>query len=205
MPRHLWWQSLLSDLVKTNVPGLLNAACHGDSAADVQLSVELYGQLRRIAAAKMAHEQPGQTIQPTALVHEAWLRLVDDEGRTHFTNRAHFFGSAAEAMRRILVDRARRRQAVRHGGGQCALDIAEIEIVAPTKDDGELLALHEALEELAKVYPRQAELVKLRYFAGFTMDAASTLLGISVPTAKRDWTFAKAWLYRAITQSRLDT
>ena len=163
-------------------------------AAD-QLLVLVYSELRRVAAAKMAHEAPGQTLQPTALVHEAWMRLGGDSQR--WENRAHFFGAAAEAMRRILIDRARRQRAVRHGGGGEHVDVEEVEIAAPAKDD-ELLAVHEALEKLAAHDARKAELVKLRYFAGLSIDEAAGVLGISAPTAKRDWAYARAWLFAQI-------
>ena len=176
---------------------LLDTLQEGDPVAADQLLVLVYSELRRLAAAKMAREAPGQTLQPTALVHEAWLRLGGDGQR--WENRAHFFGAAAEAMRRILIDRARRKLAARHGGGQPRIEADEIEIAAPTEKDDELLAVHEALGQLAAHDPRKAELVKLRYFAGLTIDEAADVLGISPPTAKRDWTYARAWLFRAIS------
>jgi len=154
----------------------------------------VYAELRKIAGAKMAREQPGQTLQPTALVHEAWMRLGDQT----FENRAHFFGAAAEAMRRILVDRARRNAYVKHGGGAEHVDLAEVDIAAPIADNDELLAVHDALEQLAERDPRVAQLVKLRYFAGLSFEETAEVLGISVTTAKRDWSFARAWLHRAI-------
>ena len=141
----------------------------------------------------MAGERPGQTLQPTALVHEAWLRL----GEQGFENRAHFFGAAAEAMRRILVDRARRRKCSKHGGGLEHLELEEMELAAPIDGD-ELLAVHEALDRLAEHDTRKAELVKLRYFAGLSFEESAALLGVSVPTAKRDWSYARAWLHQAI-------
>ena len=154
----------------------------------------VYAELRQIAAAKMAREQPGHTLQATALVHEAWLRLGDGV----FENRAHFFGTAAEAMRRILVDRARRKNSRKHGGGVEHRDIDEMEIAMPLGDDDEMLAVHEALNRLATYDPRKAELVKLRYFAGLSFEEAAEVLGISVRTAARDWDFARAWLHREI-------
>ena len=178
---------------------LLDTLQEGDPVAADQLLVLVYSELRRLAAAKMSREAPGQTLQPTALVHEAWLRLGGDGQR--WENRAHFFGAAAEAMRRILIDRARRKLAARHGGGQQRLDADEIDIAAPAKDDAELLAVHEALDQLAAHDTRKAELVKLRYFAGLTIDEAADILGISAPTAKRDWTYARAWLFREIGSS----
>ena len=178
---------------------LLDTLQEGDPVAADQLLVLVYSELRRLAAAKMSREAPGQTLQPTALVHEAWLRLGGDGQR--WENRAHFFGAAAEAMRRILIDRARRKLAARHGGGAPHVDVAEIDIAAPGKDD-ELLAVHEALDALATHDARKAELVKLRYFAGLTIDEAADVLGISAPTAKRDWTYARAWLFREIEGGR---
>src|SRR5216117_3638899 len=138
----------------------------------------------------MAQERPNQTLQPTALVHEAWLRLVGDENQK-WNGRAHFFGAAAEAMRRILIENARRKHAVRHGGGQARLDINEIEIAADVKDD-ELLAVSDALEKFAARDKQKAELVKLRYFVGLTTEEAAEVLGISVPTADRWWNFSRA-------------
>ncbi|HUJ44592.1 MAG TPA: sigma-70 family RNA polymerase sigma factor [Opitutaceae bacterium] len=169
----------------------------GDPQAADRLLPLVYDELRRIAAGKMAREPAGQTLQPTALVHEAWLRLGGDEQPT-WQNRAHFFGAAAEAMRRILIDRARRRCALRHGGGQERVDIDDLELAAGTENDDQLLAIHEALDELAARDPQKAELVKLRYFAGLTIEEAALALGISEPTAKRWWTFARTWLYQEI-------
>jgi RNA polymerase sigma factor (TIGR02999 family) len=153
----------------------------------------VYQELRKLAAHKMAQETPGQTLQPTALVHEAWLRLGAD-AQPPWKNRAHFFAAAAEAMRRILVERARRRTALKRGGGadRVRLDEAEIPLLAP--DDERLLAVDEVLEQLAAINPRQAELVKLRYFAGMTFEEAASVLGIAVPTAKEWWAYSRAWL-----------
>jgi RNA polymerase sigma factor (TIGR02999 family) len=173
---------------------LLDALRHGAPDAAGALLAQVYAELRQLARAKMAREQPGHTLQPTALVHEAWLKLGDQR----FENRAHFFGAAAEAMRRILIERARRKLAARHGAGAEHVDADEIEIAAPTPKDDELLAVHEALDALAAHDPRKAELVKLRYFAGLTIEEAADVLGISAPTAKRDWTYARAWLHREI-------
>ncbi len=169
----------------------------GDPQAADRLLPLVYDELRRIAAAKMARESAGQTLQPTALVHEAWLRLGGDEQPT-WQNRAHFFGAAAEAMRRILIDRARHRRALRHGGGLQRVDINDLELAASPEDDDQLLAVHEALDKLAAQDPPKAELVKLRYFAGMTIEEAALALGISAPTAKRWWTFARTWLYQEI-------
>jgi RNA polymerase sigma factor (TIGR02999 family) len=168
---------------------LLDAIHRGEPDADGALLEHVYSELRQIARAKMAREQPGHLLQPTALVHEAWLRLGDQR----FENRAHFFGAAAEAMRRILVEAARRKHAARRGGGQAGLDADAAEIVAPVPDD-ELLAVHEALDRLAAVDPEKAELVKLRYFAGLSIEETAAALAISPRTAKRHWTYARAWL-----------
>lgn len=162
-------------------------------SAAAELLPLVYEELRQLASHRMAREAPGQTLQPTALVHEAWLRLGGSDQQT-WQNRAHFFGAAAEAMRRILIDRARRKLAARHGGRQERVDLDEIDIAAPTPDD-ELLAVSDALERFEKIDPAKAQLVKLRYFAGLTNEEAAPLLDISVPTAKRWWTYARAWLY----------
>lgn len=184
---------------RTVITHLLAAESNSTEAAE-QLLALVYGELRALARAKMAREQPGQTLQPTALVHEAWLRIVDAEGQARFANRAHFFGAAAEAMRRILIDRARRKLAARHGGGLERVDAEAVDIAAPTADDAELLAIHEALDALTVHEPRKAELVKLRYFAGLSIEETANVLAISTATAKRDWTYARAWLFRKIKQ-----
>jgi RNA polymerase sigma factor (TIGR02999 family) len=176
---------------------LLNAIDSGDPKAADQLLPLVYQELRHLAASKMAHEAAGHTLQPTALVHEAWLRLVGNEAPT-FQNRAHFFAAAAEAMRRILIERARRRQAVRHGGGQQRVDLEQVDMPFPADDD-QLLALNEALDQLAAAHPLEAEVVKLRYFVGLTHDEAADALGISVRTAKYYWAHARAWLFQEIT------
>ncbi len=180
----------------SDVTRVLNAIERGDPVAADELLPLVYGELRKLAAQKMAHEAPGQTLQPTALVHEAWLRLTGNEN-VRWDGRAHFFAAAAEAMRRILIDNARRKQRLRHGGGQDRVDLQEVDIAAPA-DDEELLAVNEALEKLAARSPAKAELVKLRYFAGLTIEEAAEVLGISAPTAKRHWTYSRAWLYREI-------
>jgi RNA polymerase sigma factor (TIGR02999 family) len=177
----------------SDVTRILQSVTGGDAAAADELLPLVYGELRKLAAAKMANEAPNQTLQPTALVHEAWLRLTGGQ-ETKWHGRAHFFGAAAEAMRRILIENARRKQALRHGGGQQRLDVADVEIAAPAKDD-ELLAMDEALEKFAAVDKPKAELVKLRYFAGLTIEETAQILGISTPTAKRWWTYARAWLF----------
>ena len=178
----------------SQVTQLLQAIDRGDSKSADELLPLLYEELRKLAASKMARETPGQTLQPTALVHEAWLKLVGGSS-PRFNDRAHFFGAAAEAMRRILIDRARRKAALRHGGGQQRVDVDEIEIAAPAQDD-QLLAVHEALEKFAALDAPRAELVKLRFFAGLTLEESAAVLGISEPTAKRWWSYSRAWLFQ---------
>lgn len=174
----------------------------GNSQAAEQLLALVYDELRRLAAAKMARERPGHTLQPTALVHEAWLRLGGD-AQPAWQNRRHFFGAAAEAMRRVLIANARRKHAARRGldARHLDLDDPETEIVTPVAGE-ELLRVHEALDRLAVEDPRKAELVKLRYFAGLSIEEAADALGISERTAKRDWTYARAWLGEAIERMR---
>ena len=171
---------------------ILNRVEQGDPQAAGQLLTLVYAELRKLAAAKMAHESPGQTLQATALVHEAWLRLGGDQ-QPSWQNRAHFFASAAEAMRRILIDRARSRQAQRHGGGLVRLNADDLDLAA-APDDERVLALNDALEKFALAEPQKAELVKLRYFAGLTIEEAARTLDVSEPTAKRWWAYARAWL-----------
>ena len=167
---------------------------HREVGAADRLLRLVYDELRRVAAGKMALERAGATLQPTALVHEAWLRLGGDQ-QPSWENRAHFFGAAAEAMRRILIGHARRRRAQRRGGGQSHFDIDDLELTTPMEDD-RLLAVNDALEQLSAVHPSKAELVKLRYFVGLTIEDAAKTLGISEATAKRWWAFARAWLHR---------
>ncbi len=178
-----------------DVTRILNAIRSGKPSEGDELMAAVYRELRGMAREKMACEPSGLTLQATALVHEAWLRL----GEQSFENRAHFFCAAAEAMRRILVERARRKAAAKHGAGAVHCNISEMEIAAPIADDDELLAVQEALEGLARHDGRKAELVKLRYFAGLSFAEAADVLGISVITAKRDWGYARAWLHHAIT------
>ena len=162
----------------------------------------LYQELRRLAAGLLARERPGQTLQATALVHEVWLRVQGDASQ-RWESRRHFFAAAAEAMRRILIDNARRKQAARHGGGlhRSEREPDDLPIAGGAPDD-ELLAVHEALDALAGHDPRKAELVKLRYFVGLTLEEAAVALGISERTAKRDWTYARAWLYLEIARRK---
>ena len=176
---------------------LLDAIHRGEPAAPSALLAQVYAELRQLARAKMARENTGHTLQPTALVHEAWLRLGDQS----FENRAQFFSAAPEAMRRILIDRARRKLSARQGGGAEHVDADGIDIAAPNAKDDELLAVHEALDALAAHDPRKAELVKLRYFVGLTIEQGAEVLNISAPTAKRDWTYSRTWLYREISQA----
>jgi RNA polymerase sigma factor (TIGR02999 family) len=182
------------------VTRILNRLPANDPTAAASLLPLVYEELRKLARAKMANELPNHPLHATALVHEAYLRLVGND-RVAWANRAHFFGAAAEAMRRILIDHARRRQAQRHGGGKEHVPVEEISIAAPA-DDEELLAVHDALEKLAAHDAEKAELVKLKYFVGLTTEEAANVLGLSEPTAKRYWAYARAWLFREITQSR---
>ncbi len=175
---------------------LLPQAEPGDSTPASRLLPLVYDELRRLAAQKMAREGPGQTLQATALVHEAWLRL-GAESQPQWHDRSHFFAAAAEAMRRILIENARRKKAMRHGGGWAREDIASLEL-ASAMDDEQLLAVDEALDRLAIQDPLKAELVKLRFFAGLTMEEAATALSLSESTAKRQWTYARAWLFREL-------
>jgi RNA polymerase sigma factor (TIGR02999 family) len=178
---------------------ILNAIEQGDPSAAEQLLPLVYDALRQLAAQRLAHEQPGQTLQATALVHEAYLRLVDVDEAQHWNSRRHFFAAAAEAMRRILVERARTRRSVKRGGGREQLDLEDLTIASPERPD-ELLALDEALTRLAAVEPQAAELVHLRYFAGRTMSEAADLLGLSLRSSHRLWAYAKAWLLQELKQ-----
>lgn len=179
-----------------DVTRILNELDHGDSKAAEELLPLVYEELRKLAGHRMAQEAAGHTLQPTALVHEAWLRLVNAENQT-WQNRAHFFAAAAEAMRRILIDRARRKQALRHGGGQQRVDLEDVDLATQSADD-QLLVVNEALDKFAEQDKLKAELVKLRYFVGMTIEEAAQVLGISEPTAKRYWAYARAWLFREI-------
>ncbi len=183
----------------SDVTRILSAIERGEPHAAEELLPLVYGELRRLAAAKMVRLASGQTLQPTALVHEAYLRLV---GHTmpEWDGRAHFFAAAAEAMRRILIENARRKAALRHGGGQQRVDVEDIQIAAELKDD-EMLAVNEALEIFAARDPQKAELVKLRYFVGLTVEEAAEVLGISATMAKRHWAYARVWLLREIRKT----
>jgi RNA polymerase sigma factor (TIGR02999 family) len=175
---------------------ILDRVQQGDPHAAEELLPLVYDELRKLAAAKMASEAPGQTLQPTALVHEAWLKLAA-QGRDYFAGRSHFFAAAAEAMRRILIDRARRRLRARHGGGleRLPLDGAQL---AAQEDDQQLLEVHEAIDELAREDPVKAEVVKQRFFVGLSDSETAQVLGISERTVERHWSYAKAWLFREI-------
>jgi RNA polymerase sigma factor (TIGR02999 family) len=182
---------------------LLQNAARGDTAAAERILPIVYDELRKLAAAKMARESGGQTLQPTALVHEAWLRLGADQ-QPAWESRAQFFAAAAEAMRRILIENARRRRAARHGGGlERASPADELNQVASLQADDELLAVHDALDALAQHDPRKAELVKLRYFVGLELSEIAQVMGVSERTVNRDWGYARAWLFNAIKQARL--
>jgi RNA polymerase sigma factor (TIGR02999 family) len=178
---------------------LLNAIERGDPKATDELLDLVYQELRQLATRKLAQEPPGQTLQATALVHEAWLRLIGSENPS-FANRGHFYCAAAEAMRRILIERARRRRTRRHGGGYERIALEDCDLVAPQADD-ELLALHETLDKLAREFPVQAEVVKLRYFGGRTNEEVAQILDISLSTVKNYWAFARAWLLQEIKDS----
>ena len=180
-----------------DVTQILAAAQSGDPAAAADLLPLVYDELRRLAAVRIGAEKPGQTLQPTALVHEAYVRLVGASGGPNWTDRGHFFGAAAEAMRRILVESARRKGRVRHGGRLTRHDVARLDVPAVAPDD-DVLAVDDALTGLAAEAPDKAELVKLRYFAGLTLEQAAACQGVSLATAKRRWAVARAWLYDAL-------
>jgi RNA polymerase sigma factor (TIGR02999 family) len=184
--------------IMSDVTRILSAIEQGDPQAAEQLLPLVYDELRRLAAQKLAQEKPGQTLQATDLVHEAYLRLVGGEPDAHWNSRGHFFAAAAEAMRRILVDQARRKRSQRRGGmhGRCELrDDDRVEIPV----DDELLDLDEALAKLASADPQAAELVKLRVFAGMTVEEVARVQGVSVRTVKRNWVYARAWLGRQLS------
>ena len=188
---------------EAHVTQILHAAEHGDREAAAKLLPLVYQELRRLAAEKLDAERPGQTLGATALVHEAYLRLIgpgghDAQHQPRWEGRRHFFGAAAEAMRRILVDNARRKLSQKRGGGRARLDVDTVEVAAPEESD-ELLALNEALDKLALADPPAAELVKLRYFAGLSLAEAASVLDVSSRTADRLWAYARAWLHREIS------
>jgi RNA polymerase sigma factor (TIGR02999 family) len=177
-----------------DVTRILQSAADGDPNAAAQLLPLVYAELRRLAAQRLAYEHPGQTLQATALVHDAYVRLVDVERPQHWSGRGHFFAAAAEAMRRILVEATRRKSSAKGGGGHRRVDLADQAAAIEGPPGLDLLALDEALQKLERDEPRKAALVKLRYFAGLTNDDAATALGISGATAENDWAYARAWL-----------
>jgi len=179
------------------VTRILSAIEAGDPHAAEQLLPLVYEELRKLAAQKLAQEKPGQTLEATALVHEAYLRLVDTDKVPHWNSRGHFFAAAAEAMRRILVDNARRKRRPKHGGGRKRIDLDEAQ---PSVAQDDLLAIDDALHRLATEEPVKAELVKLRYFAGLSLEEAAACLSISPATAKRYWAVARAWLFDALSE-----
>jgi RNA polymerase sigma factor (TIGR02999 family) len=197
---HFWHlQSRLAILIHmSDVTRLLSQIENGNPAAADQLLPIVYQELRKLAASKLAHENPGQTLQATALVHEAYLRLVGQAQPQEFDGRGHFFSAAAEAMRRILVERARQKRSVKRGGGLDRVEWSDFEpAVLPLKCD-DLLGLDEALQKLQRLHPRKCELVKLRFFAGLTAEQAAAALGVSLSTAEKDWAYARSWLRVAI-------
>ena len=181
----------------SDVTQILSRFESGDPHDAEELLPIVYSELRRLAATKLGQENPGQTLQPTALVHEAYLRLVDGEKCREFNGRTHFFAAAAEAMRRILVDRARQKKSQKRGGTRARVEFRDEILVAP-EDCEEILAVHEALDGLAAADPQAAQLVKLRYFAGLSIDETAKMLDISPRSADRLWSYARAWLQRAI-------
>jgi RNA polymerase sigma factor (TIGR02999 family) len=181
----------------SDVTVVVDAIQAGDPEAPAQLLQLVYDDLRRLAAHRLAHEAPGQTLEPTALVHEAYLRLVGDKGGSSWNGRAHFFAAAAEAMRRILVEHARSKRRLKHGGGRTRLPLEEAELLAPEPRE-DVLALDEALRELAATDRAAADLVQLRYFGGLSIADAAQVLGVSPRTAKRLWTFARSWLWEKL-------
>jgi RNA polymerase sigma factor (TIGR02999 family) len=183
---------------------ILSAAHDGDPGAAEQLLPLVYEELRNLAAARLAKEKPGQTLQATALVHEAYVRLVEGPAAGRWNGRGHFFAAAAEAMRRILIDQARRKARLRHGGDHQRIDIDQGQLSAELESE-DFLALNEALDRLAREEPAAAEVVKLRYFAGLSIDETAAALGISVRTANRDWAYAKAWLHEQLRSTDDDS
>ena len=183
----------------SDVTRLLDAANRGDASAAQEVLPLVYEELRKLAALKMATERPGQTLQPTALVHEAWIRLGGDQQPT-WKNRDHFFGAAAEAMRRILVDAARRKASRKRGGDWHRVELEECAMATSMPDD-ELIALDEALAQLEKLDARGAKLVKLRFFVGMTQEEAAVVVGVSVATAERIWSFCRTWLFKRIKEA----
>jgi RNA polymerase sigma factor (TIGR02999 family) len=184
----------------SDVTIILNRVVQGDPKAAEELLPLLYDELRRLANARMANEAAGHTLQPTALVHEAWLRLAGNDPNIEFANRAHFFAAAAEAMRRILIERARRKGAEKRGGDWQRINLEKVEIAAEAEDDT-ILLVNEALEKLAKEDANAAEIAKLRFFGGLTLEEAAQVLGVTKRTADRYWAFARVWLFDEMRQA----
>ena len=184
----------------SEVTQILQAIEHGDPRAAEDLLPLVYEELRKLAAVRMANESAGHTLQPTALVHEAWLRLAGDKAHAQFANRAHFFAAAAEAMRRILIERARRKGAGKRGGDWQRIDLDKVDIAADSNDDT-LLLVNEALEKLAKEDANAARIATLRFFGGLTLAEAAQVLGVTERTANRYWAFARVWLFDEIRQT----
>lgn len=184
----------------SDVTLILDAINRGESQASEQLLPLVYDELRKIAAARMAREAPGQTLQPTALVHEAWLRMIKDEDQT-WQNRSFFFHAAAEAMRRILIENARRKGALKHGGGQERLNVDDLELGAGLPDE-KVLMVNAALEQLEQVHPERAKIVVLKYFGGMTNEEVAKTLGIGERTVYRHWLWAKVWLFDKLSDGK---
>ncbi len=182
----------------SDVTAILNALDAGDLHAAAQLLPLVYDELRKLAAQKLAHEKPGQTLDATALVHEAYLRLIGDHAEQSWNSRGHFFAAAAEAMRRILIDNARRKQSSKHGGGRQRLDLDALDAPYLSAEDERILAVDEALQQLAEEEPQTVEVVRLRWFAGLSVEETAAALGISVRTANRHWVYARAWLFEKL-------
>ena len=187
----------------SDVTRLIDAAAAGDPHAAAELLPLVYDELRKLAAQKLVQEKPGQTLQATALVHEAYVRLVGESDQQHWNGRGHFFAAAAEAMRRILIDQARHKQSQRLGGGRQRLNLEDVPIAAP-EPSLDLLAVNEALENFEQIDPLKARLVKLRYFAGLTIPQAAEALAISSTTADRYWSYARAWLHAELSKGDAD-
>lgn len=179
---------------------MLQAVARGERQASSDLLPLVYEELRRLAAARMTHEQPGQTLQPTAIVHEAWLRLVGD-GDRNWENRAHFFGAAAEAMRRILIENARRKSRLKRGGGMQRLDIEDVDLEAASPDD-KVLLIDEAIVQLEAEDPEKARIVVMKFFGGMTNQEVAASLGVTERTVERQWAYARAWLFRKIREQQ---
>lgn len=194
----------LYSITMSDVTQILSRLDSGDPAASEELLPLIYGELRKLAAARLAHEKPGQTLQATALVHEAYLRIVGSNGASHWDNRGHFFAATAEAMRRILIERARRSRRLKHGGAHKRADLVDAVDPASRHDD-EMIAVNDTLDELARQDPGVAEVVKLRYFGGFTIDEIADLLQVSSSTVKRRWNFARVWIYCRISHETADS